>query len=347
MKNTTNTVRTLCEIGIFAALGFIIDELQGLFFGGVFPNGGSIGFAMIAVLIIAYRRGLFPALLTGLVMGLFDIATKAYVIHPMQVLLDYILPYVLVGFAGLFKPLFDNANNKGTKILWLLIGTTVGGLLKFVSHYLAGVVFWADPEWFAWGLNEMSPYLYCFIYNIAFVGPSIILTGALLVAIFLTAPRILTNKPLVESKLQEKDNSKLPIIISSALLTVGTFLFVFFFIKWINSFYYKSESQKYYFDQDSMVIYVIGIYFMILGGICLSAYLKKKFNYLLLSSALLVVTLFSFLHSINKIVSTTLDKGDPKTYWIWFAVSIVGFIGATIFFVLTFIKIRKEKKAKD
>ena len=341
MKNTTNTVRTLCEIGIFAALGFIIDELQGLFFGSVFPNGGSIGFAMIAVLIIAYRRGLFPALLTGLVMGLFDIATKAYVIHPMQVLLDYILPYVLVGFAGLFKPLFDNAKNKETKILWLLIGTTVGGLLKFASHYLAGVVFWADPEWFAWGLNEMSPYLYCFIYNIAFVGPSIVLTGALLVAIFLTAPRILTNKPLVESKLQEKDNSKLPIIISSVLLIVGTFLFVFFFIKWINSFYYKSESQKYYFDQDSMVIYVIGIYFMILGGICLSAYLKKKFNYLLLSSALLVVTLFSFLYSINKIVSTTLDKGDPKTYWIWFAVVIVGFIGATIFFVLTFIKITK------
>lgn len=347
MKNTTNTVKTLCEIGIFAALGFIIDELQGLFFGSVFPNGGSIGFAMIAVLIIAYRRGLFPALLTGLVMGLFDIATKAYVIHPMQVLLDYILPYVLVGFAGLFKPLFDNAKNKETKILWLLIGTTVGGLLKFVSHYLAGVVFWADPEWFAWGLNEMSPYLYCFIYNIAFVGPSIVLTGALLVAIFLTAPRILTNKPLVESKLQEKDNSKLPIIISSVLLTVGTFLFVFFFIKWINSFYYKSESQKYYFDQDSMVIYVIGIYFMILGGICLSAYLKKKFNYLLLSSALLVVTLFSFLYSINKIVSTTLDKGDPKTYWIWFAVAIVGFIGTTIFFVLTLIKIRREKKAKD
>lgn len=347
MKNTTNTVRTLCEIGIFAALGFIIDELQGLFFGSVFPNGGSIGFAMIAVLIIAYRRGLFPALLTGLVMGLFDIATKAYVIHPMQVLLDYILPYVLVGFAGLFKPLFDNAKNKETKILWLLIGTTVGGLLKFASHYLAGVVFWADPEWFAWGLNEMSPYLYCFIYNIAFVGPSIVLTGALLVAIFLTAPRILTNKPLVESKLQEKDNSKLPIIISSVLLIVGTFLFVFFFIKWINSFYYKSESQKYYFDQDSMVIYVIGIYFMILGGICLSAYLKKKFNYLLLSSALLVVTLFSFLYSINKIVSTTLDKGDPKTYWIWFAVAIVGFIGATIFFVLTFIKIRRQKKAKD
>ena len=55
MKNTTYTVRTICEIGIFAALGFVFDELQGAIFAGVFPSGGSIGFAMIAVLIIALQ----------------------------------------------------------------------------------------------------------------------------------------------------------------------------------------------------------------------------------------------------------------------------------------------------
>ena len=71
MKNTSKLVTTLCEIGIFAALGFVFDELQGILFKSVFPSGGSIGIAMIAVLIIAYRRGLWPALLTGLIMGLF------------------------------------------------------------------------------------------------------------------------------------------------------------------------------------------------------------------------------------------------------------------------------------
>ena len=74
MKNTTNAVRTICEVGMFAALGFVFDELQGIIFDSVFPNGGSIGFAMIAVLIIAYRRGFFPALVTGFIMGLLDIA---------------------------------------------------------------------------------------------------------------------------------------------------------------------------------------------------------------------------------------------------------------------------------
>ena len=120
MKGRTNLVRTLCEIGIFAALGFVFDELQGIFFGSVFPNGGSIGFAMIAVLIVSYRRGFLPGLLTGLVMGLFDIATKAYVIHPMQVLFDYILPYAVVGFAGLLKPFFDKSEKKVEKIFWLV-----------------------------------------------------------------------------------------------------------------------------------------------------------------------------------------------------------------------------------
>ena len=343
MKDRANTIRTLCEIGIFAALGFVFDELQGLFFGGIFPNGGSIGFAMIAVLIIAYRRGLVPALATGLIMGLFDIATKAYVIHPMQVLLDYIFPYMFVGFAGLFKPLFDKAETKGFKITWLIIGTITGGLLKFLSHYLAGVVFWANPEYFAWGLNSMSPYLYCFIYNIAFIGPSIVLTGALIVVVYLAAPRVLTNVPFIKEK-EGTSKNYIPVIASSALIATGAFLFVFFFINWLQSFYYKESSQKYYFNQDSMVIYVIGIYFAVLGTICLVAHFKNKFNYLVLSSSMLVITYISLGYSVAKIVESYQDEADPKTYWVWFIVAFAGFIVMLVFFILTMLERKKEKE---
>ena len=103
MSTTSKYVRTICEIGIFAALGFVLDELQGIISKGLFINGGSIGFAMIAVLIIGYRRGWLPALLTGLIMGLFDIATSAYILHPAQLFLDYILPYALVAVGCLCK----------------------------------------------------------------------------------------------------------------------------------------------------------------------------------------------------------------------------------------------------
>ena len=342
MKGRTNLVRTLCEIGIFAALGFVFDELQGIFFGSVFPNGGSIGFAMIAVLIVSYRRGFLPGLLTGLVMGLFDIATKAYVIHPMQVLFDYILPYAVVGFAGLLKPFFDKSEKKVEKILWLISGAVLGGLLKLTSHYLAGVFFWADPEYFAWNLNSMNPYLYCFVYNIAFVGPSIVITAGLLVVVYLTAPKVLTNKPFVEETESERKDIA-PIPIASALFVIGTFLFVFFLIAWIKSFYYKASSQKYSFDQDSMVIYVLGLFFIALGGITLSTYLKNKFNYLVLSSSLLVITLISLIYAAGKIGYAFEEKIDPTKYWIWLGVAGLGFILAEILFVLMLLKKKRDQ----
>ena len=342
MKGRTNLVRTLCEIGIFAALGFVFDELQGIFFGSVFPNGGSIGFAMIAVLIVSYRRGFLPGLLTGLVMGLFDIATKAYVIHPTQVLFDYILPYAVVGFAGLLKPFFDKSEKKVEKILWLISGAVLGGLLKLTSHYLAGVFFWADPEYFAWNLNSMNPYLYCFVYNIAFVGPSIVITAGLLVVVYLTAPKVLTNKPFVEETESERKDIA-PIPIASALFVIGTFLFVFFLIAWIKSFYYKASSQKYSFDQDSMVIYVLGLFFIALGGITLSTYLKNKFNYLVLSSSLLVITLISLIYAAGKIGYAFEEKIDPTKYWIWLGVAGLGFILAEILFVLMLLKKKRDQ----
>ena len=343
MKNTTNLVRTLCEIGIFAALGFVFDELQGIFFGSIFPNGGSIGFAMIAVLIVAYRRGLLPGLLTGLVMGLFDIMTKAYVIHPMQVLFDYVLPYTVVGFAGLLKPFFDKSEKKLEKILWLISGAFVGGLLKFSSHYLAGVFFWADPEYFAWNLNQMNPYLYCLVYNIAFIGPSIVITAGLLVVVYLAAPKVLTNKPFVEDAKSETWHVA-PIAISTVLMTAGTFLFVFFFILWLKSFQYKASSQKYSFDQDSMVIFVLGIFFAILGVITLTTYLKNKFNYMVLSSILLVITIISLIYAAGKLGYAFEEEIDPTKYWVWLAVSGVGFLLAEVFFVVRLLKRRQENE---
>ena len=343
MKNTSNTIRTICEIGIFAALGFIFDEIQGIIWGGVFPLGGSIGFAMIAVLIIAFRRGLFPALLTGLLMGLFDIATKVYIYHPMQVFLDYIFPYMFVGLAGLFKPLFDKAQTKQSKIMWLLVGTLVGGLLKLLSHYLSGVIFFSDPEGFAWKFTK-NAFLYSFIYNFAFTGPSILITAVLLIIVYLTAPRVLSDKAFVES--EENDDKRIaPAIISTSMIAGGSFLFVYFLIQWIASFKTKETADylKYSFDKDSMVIYVIGIFFIVLGIICLIAYLKRRFNYIVLTSTLMVITFVSFAYSIIKIVDTLQDKGDPKQYWIWFAVALIGYIGAIVAFVLSLLNYRRKE----
>ena len=165
MNKTSNTIRTICEIGLFAAIGFVIDELQGILSKGIFINGGAIGFAFIVVIIIGLRRGWLPAILTGLVIGLFDFMTGAYIIHPVQPILDYIIPYAMVGLGLFLKPLYEKANNKKSKIIALILIATVGGMAKLLSHYLAGVIFWADQSGFAWNLTYMNPYIYAFIYK--------------------------------------------------------------------------------------------------------------------------------------------------------------------------------------
>lgn len=351
MKKTSNLINTLCEIGIFAALGFVFDELQGILFKGIFPNGGSIGFAMIAVIIIAYRRGLLAGLLTGLIMGLLDIATSAYIIHPVQLLLDYILPYALVGFAGLFKPLFDKAKGKTNHILILILGTLIGGLLKLTSHYLAGVFFWSDPSGFAWDLNSMNVYLYCFIYNIAFIGPSIILTSALLVPLYLKAPQVfaVNNREIKEVSKEEtpKENrtNSFAMVLSIALMAFGTFVFIFYLIKYIVSFsdYTYAGAYKYKFNPDSMLIFVLGLFLVILGIISLIKYLENKFSFTMTSGVLLTIVFASLIYDIARLIRMYCEEKDPTLYWIWFVIGLLTLLGATAFFITCYIKEKKNK----
>ena len=337
MNKSSNTIKTICEVGIFAALGYVLDELQGIISKGLFINGGSIGFAMIAVLIIAYRRGWLPAILTGLIMGGLDIATSAYILHPAQLLLDYILPYAVVGLAGIFKFIFDKVKTKRQKIFWICIGTLVGGLAKLLSHYLAGIIFWADPENFAWGLQNMNPYLYCFIYNFSFIGPSIILTGALLIVLYLRAPRILTNRlDIIKSEKKRSKDEVVPAINSAIYLVLGITTFTIFLIKYIMSYesYQDGAAFGYDFDQDSMVIFVCGFAFIVLGIISIVKIIRKKYSERVASLVCIAIFSISQIYCTARLIKMYVKGKDPTTYWIWFAIGAATLIFAVIFYLI-------------
>ena len=345
MRNTTNTVRIMSEIGMIAALGFVFDELQGMLFK--FPSGGSIGFAMIAVLIMAYRRGLFPALATGLIMGALDLATSAYIIHPAQLFLDYLFPYMLVGFAGLLKPLYDKSKNTASKVLWLISGAVIGGLLKFLSHYLAGVIFWSDGER-AWGLDTMNPYLYSFVYNIAYIGPSILLTGGLLVAIQLTAPRIFLQKEYGAESTNAANNIQKALSIIT--IAGGAFMFIFFLIKYIQSFgdyteqYNSWKAYGYDFDPDSMLLFVTGLIIVGLGVNSLIKCFKNIFTYTIYLGALSIIAFIPFTYDVARLIRVYKKGYDPAMYWIWFAINLTVICVAAGLFIYSLIKNKKRKE---
>ena len=344
MKQRTSIVRIIAEVGIFAAIGFVLDEIQGAI-AFSFTSGGSIGIAMVAVLIVAYRRGWLPALFTGLIMGALDFATKAYIVHPMQILLDYIIPYMVVGVAGFFKPLFDKTDRKDLKILWLIVGTVIGGLLKFFSHFFAGLYFWNDPEWFAWNLNYMSPALYSFVYNIAYIGPCIVLSTLVLVFLFVRAPKILMTEGEIHTYVYsiEKRNKSINFIISGLLITIGTFLFVFYLVKYINSFVYKPSSQKVSFDKDCMVIFIFGLFFLILGLNHVYSTIKNKGKLLILCLLLSIVVYLSAGYALARILDMYIDEYTEinNIYWAWFIPAIVIATSLLVLFIIS-----KKKKAQ-
>ena len=346
MKNTTNAVRTISEVGIFAALGFVFDELQGIIFKGVFPSGGSIGFAMIAVLIIAYRRGFIPALITGLIMGLLDIATSAYIIHPAQLLLDYIFPYALVAVAGLLKPLYDRSKNLNEKILWLISGVVIGGMAKFLSHFLAGVIFWADSEQ-AWGINDMHPWLYSFIYNIAYMAPCIFLTGALLVVLQIVAPKILATKSaFIDS--EKETNTTGPMVVSFLTISTGLFFFIFFLVKYIQSFGdYTDEygAYGYDFNPDFMILFVLGAFLVVLGVVSLIKVFKNDFSYVTFTGALSAITTSAFVFGLYRLIRAITKGKDPTLYWIWFSIGGATMMIAIALLVLSIVFKKKRNES--
>ena len=216
-KKNHDIVMTMVEVGVMAALGFVLDELSGIMFKGVFVNGGSIGIAMVCVLVMAFRRGFVPALATGVVMGLLDLATGPYIIPGdawrafVQVFLDYVAAYPMVAFAAIFRKAFLNAEEKQKYVFFLFLGSILGGLLKLFAHFLSGILFWADPSGFAFSWNWMNPYLYCFLYNALYVLPCLVLSLGFLLVLFwripslLKEPNRLYERKAAETK-EEEDN---------------------------------------------------------------------------------------------------------------------------------------------
>lgn len=176
MKQKSKII-TMAEIAVFASIGFVLDLLAGLY-SGFFVNGGSISFAMIAVIILSYRRGSVAGICCGLIMGLLDLTDGFYTFADtwyesiLQIGMDYIFTYMLVGLVGLAKPLIKKFNH----VVVITISTVVGGLLKFLSHFLSGILYW--PEFPNQPILERCGY--SLIYNGGYMLPSIIVSAIII-----------------------------------------------------------------------------------------------------------------------------------------------------------------------
>lgn len=140
----TKSILFVTELAIFTALGIVFDYVCGLFGGISWANGGSVSIAMVPIFLMSYKHGLKGGLLIGLLVGSIQILW-GYMVHPVQVLLDYTLAYGVLGLAGIAKRFFSENNLKNNIVI--IISILIVCFLRLICHVISGVVFYATPFW--------------------------------------------------------------------------------------------------------------------------------------------------------------------------------------------------------
>ena len=159
-----NNLRRLCEGAIMVAIAQILSYIK----LWEMPWGGSIVLAMVPIILFSVRWGLGSGLLTGFVFGVLQFMFDGgFAIGWQSIIGDYLLAFTVLGLAGLMK-------GKKLGVFW---GTLIGGVARFLVHYVVGATIWAAymPDTF-FGMTMTSPWIYSLLYNIAYMGPNIIIT---------------------------------------------------------------------------------------------------------------------------------------------------------------------------
>lgn len=168
------------------------------------PWGGSVTLlSMLPIVIYSIKNGLKNGLIVSFVFSLVQFGQGVidglfgWGLTPVSlvacILIDYILAYSVIGVAGIFR-------TKG--IAGWICGTALAVVLRFVMHFISGVVIWGSYGALWEGFETNNSYLYSFLYNGAYMLPELVFTiiGAV---ILLKAPQ--TRKILLKD-LNEENN---------------------------------------------------------------------------------------------------------------------------------------------
>lgn len=164
IKEKGFSTKEIVMIAMFSAISFILYMIQFI----RYPQGGGITlFSMLPTMLLSILYGRNAGLTGGLIFGLLKLLNGAYVVHPAQFLLDYILSNMALGLAGEF--------GKDSKID-MFKGCLFASIISVLVNIISGVVFFGQyaPE----GMNIV---VYSSIYNISSSGVEGLLSSILLV----------------------------------------------------------------------------------------------------------------------------------------------------------------------
>ena len=172
MQNTKTKI--LVEGAVMVALATVLSFIR------VFklPWGGSITLlSMLPIVLFSIRRGVSWGLIVSFVYSLVQFAQGVmdglfgWGLTPGMliacILLDYLGAFTVLGIAGCFR-------KKG--LPGWIGGITLAIVVRFVLHFLSGVVIWHSFGELWCGFATDNTYLYSFLYNGCYMLPELIFT---------------------------------------------------------------------------------------------------------------------------------------------------------------------------
>lgn len=144
------------------------------------PWGGTVTLlSMLPIAIFSIRRGIKPGFAASFLYALIQFAQGAmkglfgWGLTPGMltacIFLDYMGAFLVLGIAGIFR----RKNFPG----WMG-GITLAVCLRFLFHFLSGVVIWHSAGELWNGFSTDNTWLYSFLYNGCYMLPELVLTLA-------------------------------------------------------------------------------------------------------------------------------------------------------------------------
>ncbi|MGM9517406.1 MAG: energy-coupled thiamine transporter ThiT [Acidaminococcus sp.] len=150
-KLSTHQV-TCCALLLALTLILSLLPLYRMPYGGTVTLGG-----MLPIMFIAFAYGPEVGFLAGFAYGILNLLLNPYILHPVQVLFDYPLPFMALGLCGFFPK-----HPYG--------GMVVAVAVRYLCHFISGVAFFAS-----YAPAGMSPVVYSLVANGTYLIPDLII----------------------------------------------------------------------------------------------------------------------------------------------------------------------------
>ena len=165
--------RAITFAAICIALSFALSYIRFV----RMPMGGSITFAsMLPLMLYSYMFGCKKGLIAGLVYGMLQAIQDAWIFHPAQFALDYLVAFMAIGLTGCLRNVHTLKDRMRTKFT---LGSIIAGVTRFISHFFSGVfAFGAYGVTYAeqWNIPALSnPYIYSIVYQSLYIIPEMVI----------------------------------------------------------------------------------------------------------------------------------------------------------------------------